>query len=159
MDRKDIIIIILVLIIISLLALGLHNHQVTDQGTDLYRTVKVSPSFSLDVPLSSNLTRENVSENMYIVNDYQNDIQIISFNMKNASKMDLIEDGYQYLKREESYKFGAEEIIKISNHTVWHNKDDGSYIAFFSPNNTEDNIMLVTHDNITMARILSSARY
>ena len=96
---------------------------------------------------------------MYIVNDSQNDIQIISFNMKNASKMDLIEDGYQYLKREESYKFAAEELITISNHTVWHNKDDGSYIAFFSPNSTEDNVMLVTHDNITMARILSSARY
>ena len=157
MDKKDITIIILALAVIALLGLGAYQYM--SQEVDLYHTVNITSTFSLDVPVSDNLNKTQISENMYIVNDSENDIQIISFNMKDASKLDLIEDGYQYLTREESYKFGAEEIIDISNHKVWHDKADNSYIAFFAPNNTDDNIMVVCHDNETMARIISSARY
>ena len=157
MDKKDIIIILLAIAIILLLAMGAYHHS--NENKELYHTVNISSTFSIDVPVSSNLSKDQISENMYIVNDSQNDIIIMSFDMDNASSMDLIEDGYKYYIQEESYKFKADDILNISNHTVWHDKGDNSYIAFFAPNNTKDNIMIVCHDNETMAHMIKTARY
>ena len=122
MDRKDIIIIILSLIIIALLAIGAYNQAREDQI--IYHTVNITDTFSLDVPISDNVTKTQVSQHMHIVNDSQNGIEITSFNMGNESTLDLIEDGSQYLYTQESYKLGAEQIT-LSNHTVWYNRKGG----------------------------------
>ena len=95
---------------------------------------------------------------MHIVNDSQNGIEITSFNMGNESTMDLIGDGSQYLYTQESYKLGTEQI-NLSNHTVWYNRKDNNYIAFFSPENTSDNVIIVCKDNETMARMISTVKY
>ena len=126
MDRKDIIIIILSLIIIALLAIGAYNQAREDQI--IYHTVNITDTFSLDVPISDNVTKTQ------------------------------IEDGSQYLYTQESYKLGAEQIT-LSNHTVWYNRKDKNYIAFFSPENTNDNVIIVCKDNETMARMISTVRY
>ena len=156
MDKKDIIIIILSLIIVALLAMHAFNY--TEENPILYHTVNITDTFSLDVPVSENVTKTQVSEHMHIVNDSENDIIITSFNLGNASAMELIEDGPQYLATQESYKLGAEQIT-LSNHTVWHNAKDNDYIAFFSPEESNDNIIIVCKDNETMARMLSSVKY
>ena len=156
MDRKDIIIIILSLIIIALLAIGAYNQAREDQI--IYHTVNITDTFSLDVPISDNVTKTQVSPHMHIVNDSQNGIEITSFNMGNESTFDLIEDGSQYLYTQESYKLGAEQIT-LSNHTVWYNRKDSNYIAFFSPEKTNDNVIIVCKDNETMARMISSVKY
>ena len=78
--------------------------------------------------------------------------------MGNDSALDLIEDGSHYLYTQEAYKIGAEQI-NISNHTVWFNRKNNKYITFFSPENTNDNIIIVCKDNETMARMISSAKY
>ena len=115
MDRKDIIIIILSLIIIALLAIGAYNQAREEQI--IYHTVNITDTFSLDVPISDNVTKTQVSPHMHIVNDSQNGIEITSFNMGNESTMDLIGDGSQYLYTQESYKLGAEQI-NLSNHKL-----------------------------------------
>ena len=139
MDRKDIIIIILSLIIIALLAIGAYNQAREDQI--IYHTVNITDTFSLDVPISDNVTKTQVSPHMHIVNDSQNGIEITSFNMGNESTFDLIEDGSQYLYTQESYR------------------KDNNYIAFFSPENTNDNVIIVCKDNETMARMIESVNY
>lgn len=156
MDKKDIIIIILTLIIIAMLSAFAYNHM--EENQILYKTVNITDTFSLDVPISDDVTKTQVSEHMHIVNDSQNNITITSFNLGNTSTMELIGDGYQYLKAQESYKIGAEQIT-LSNHTVWYNRKDNTYIAFFSPEETNDNIIIVCHDNETMARMISSVHY
>ena len=156
MDRKDVIIIILTLIIIVLLAFGAYNTAIEEKT--LYHTVNITDTFSLDVPVSENVSKTQVSPNMHIVNDSQNGIEITSLNLGNESTMDLIEDGSQYLYSQESYKIGAEQT-NISNHTVWHNSKDNNYIAFFSPEETNDNIIIVCKNNETMAHMISSVKY
>ena len=71
MDKKDIIIIILTIIIIALLAV---NYMPENQI--LYKTVNITDTFSLDVPISDDVTKTQVSEHMHIVNDSQNNITI-----------------------------------------------------------------------------------
>ena len=156
MDKKDIIIIILSLIIIALLAIGAYNQAREEQI--IYHTVNITDTFSLDVPISDNVTKTQISPHMHIVNDSQNGIEITSFNMGNESTMDLIGDGSQYLYTQESYKLGAEQI-NLSDHTVWYNRKDNNYIAFFSPENTSDNVIIVCKDNETMARMISTVKY
>ena len=156
MDRKDVIIIILSLIIIVLLAIGAYNQAREDQI--LYHTVNITDTFSLDVPLSDNVTKTQLSEHMHIVNDSQNNIEITSLNLGNESTMDLIEDGSQYLYTQESYKLGAEQIT-LSNHTVWYDRKENNYIAFFSNESTNDNVIIVCKDNETMARMISTVSY
>ena len=78
--------------------------------------------------------------------------------MGNESTLDLIEDGSQYIYKQESYKIGAQQI-NLSNHTVWYNKKDNNYIAFFSPEETNDNVIIVCKDKDTMARMISSVNY
>ena len=153
MDKKDIIIITLTIIIIALLAV---NYMPENQI--LYKTVNITDTFSLDVPISDDVTKTQVSEHMHIVNDSQNNITITSFNLGNTSTMELIDDGYHYLATQESYKIGAEQIT-LSNHTVWYNRKDNTYIAFFSPDDTNDNIIIVCKDNETMANMISSVKY
>ena len=156
MDKKDVIIIILTLIIIALLAMGTYHHA--EEKKILYHTVNITDTFSLDVPVSSNVTKTQESPNMHIVNDSQNNITIISFNLGNESALDLLEDGSQYLYTQEAYKIGAEQI-NISNHTVWYNSKDNNYIAFFSPEETNDNVIIVCKDNLTMSRMIESVKY
>lgn len=156
MDRKDVIIIILTLIIIALLAFGAYNTAIEEKT--LYHTVNITDTFSLDVPVSENVSKTQVSPNMHIVNDSQNEILITSFNMGNESTLDLIEDGSQYIYKQESYKIGAEQF-NMSNHTVWYNRNDNNYIAFFSNETTNDNVIIVTKDNQTMERLISTVRY
>ena len=156
MDRKDIIIIILSLIIIVFLAIGAYNQAREDQI--IYHTVNITDTFSLDVPISDNVTKTQVSEHMHIVNDSQNGIEITSLNLGNESAMDLIEDGSQYLYTQESYKLGAEQIT-LSNHTVWHDRKENNYIAFFSNETTNDNVIIVCKDNETMSRMISTVSY
>ena len=155
-NKKDIIIIILTLIIIALLSMFAYDYMQEEKV--LYHTVNITDTFSLDVPLSSDVTKTQVSEHMHIVNDSQNNITITSFNMGDESTLNLIEDGSQYLYKQESYKIGAEQI-NISNHTVWHNEKEGNYIAFFSPEETNDNIIIVCKNKETMANMISSVKY
>lgn len=124
----------------------------------LYHTVNITDTFSLDVPISDNVTKTQISPHMHIVNDSKNNITITSFNMGNASTLELLEDGPQYISTQESYKIGAEQIT-LSNHTVWHNAKDNNYIAFFSPEETNDNVIIVCKDNLTMARMIESVNY
>ena len=155
-DKKDLIIIILALIIIALLSMFAYDHM--QEERILYHTVNITDTFSLDVPISENVTKTQLSEHMHIVNDSQNNITITSFNLGNTSTMELIDDGYHYLATQESYKIGAEQIT-LSNHTVWYNRKDNTYIAFFSPDDTNDNIIIVCKDNETMANMISSVKY
>ena len=155
-NKKDIIIIMLTLIIIALISVIAYDHM--QEENVLYHTVNITDTFSLDVPISENVTKTQVSEHMHIVNDSQNNITITSFNMGNESALDLIEDGSQYLYKQESYKIGAEQIT-LSNHTVWHNEKEGNYIAFFSPEETNDNIIIVCKDNETMTNMIGSVKY
>ena len=155
-DKKDLIIIILALIIIALLSMFAYDHM--QEERILYHTVNITETFSLDVPISENVTKTQLSEHMHIVNDSQNNITITSFNMGDESTLNLIEDGSQYLYKQESYKIGAEQIT-LSNHTVWHNEKEGNYIAFFSPEETNDNIIIVCKNKETMANMISSVKY
>ena len=109
MDRKDIIILILSLIIIAFLAIGAYNQAREEQI--IYHTVNITDTFSLDVPISDNVTKTQVSPHMHIVNDSQNGIEITSLNLGNESAMDLIEDGSQYLYTQESYKLGQNSPV------------------------------------------------
>lgn len=156
MDKKDIIIIFLIIIIIALLALG--TYHPASENKILYHTVNITDTFSMDVPVSDNVSKTQVSEHMHIVNDSQNNITITSFNMGNTSTMELIQDGYQYLTTEESYKLGAEQIT-LANHTVWYDRKENNYIAFISPEETNDNVIIVCKDNVTMARMISTVKY
>lgn len=136
--------------------MGAYEHMREDQI--LYHTVNITDTFSLDVPLSDNVTKTQLSEHMHVVNDSQNNIEITSLNLGNESTLDLIEDGSQYLYTQESYKLGAEQIT-LSNHTVWYDRKENNYIAFFSPENTNDNVIIVCKDNETMARMISTVKY
>ena len=63
--KKDIIIIMLTLIIIALISVIAYDH--IEESQMLYHTVNITDTFSLDVPLSSDVTKTQVSEHMHIV--------------------------------------------------------------------------------------------
>ena len=67
MDKKDVIIIILSLVIIGLIAFNMIDY--TPENQNLYHTVNITDTFSLDVPVSENVTKTQVSPDMHIVND------------------------------------------------------------------------------------------
>lgn len=152
MDRKDIIIILLSLIIIALLA----NNYMED-NTILYQTVNLTSTFSIDVPYSQSVTNTQLDEHLHLINDTQNDIQIYCFNTGGTSITGLLTEGTGFVTTREMYKLGAEQIT-LSNYTVYYNRKDNNYMAFFS-NEHNDNVMIITHDNETMARMIESVNY
>lgn len=152
MDRKDIIIILLSIIIIALL---LNNYM--EDNTILYQTVNLTSTFSIDVPYSQSVTNTQLDEHLHLINDTQNDIQIYCFNTGGTSVTDLLTEGTSFVTTREMYKLGAEQIT-LSNYTVYYNRKDNNYMAFFS-NEHNDNVMIITHDNETMARMIESVNY
>ena len=152
MDRKDIIIMLLLLTIVALLA---GNYM--EDHTVLYQTVNLTSTFSLDVPYSQNVTNTLIDDHLHLINDTQNDILIYCFNTGGTSVSDLLLEGSQYVAIRESYRLGAEQIT-LSNHTVYHNQKDSYYMATFSNDETNDNVVIISHDNETMARMIASVR-
>lgn len=74
-----------------------------------------------------------------------NDIIIYFFNRGATSLGVFLIEWTNFLTTRESYKLKAKEI-SLSNHTVWFNRKDNHYIAFFSNEETNDNLIIVSHE-------------
>ena len=119
----------------------------------LYQPVNVTDTFQVELPISENVTRETIDNHTVIISC--RNITISSFNTAGTGLDDLLIDGTEFAAKREAYKIGAEQIL-ISNHTVWHNAKDNYYMAYFSSNESHDNVMIVCNDNETMAHIIDS---
>ena len=81
MDTKKIIIIALTIILVALIALGTYLY-ISNQGPE-YQNVHITDTFSLDIPVSDNITNKTISNRINVINDTKNDV-IITLRTTNA---------------------------------------------------------------------------
>lgn len=157
MNKKNIITILIILIIVVVAILTAYIYF-SDSNIQ-YRNVFVSKSCELDIPISSNLSNSTIADNITILNDTQHDLVVISDNSYNDENLSsTLINGVSFLALRESYKNGGEQE-KISNQTVWYNKNTQYYIAVIENNNTHDNILIITKNKKILTYMINSITY
>ena len=152
MDTKKIIIIALTIILVALIALGTYLY-ISNQGPE-YQNVHITDTFSLDIPVSDNITNKTIS-NRNVINDTKNNVIITSFNSAGTSLDEMLTDGTQLAATRDAFKVGSEQIT-IANQTVWHNEGTGYYMVYYTSEQTHDNVVIACKNNDTMAHMISS---
>ena len=153
MDTKKIIIITLTVILVALIALGTYLY-LSNQGPE-YQNIQITNTFSLDIPVSDNISNKTISNRINVLNDTKNDVVITSFNSAGTSFDELLTDGTQLAVTRDSFKVGSEQIT-MGNQTVWYNEDTGYYMTYYTSNQTHDNVVIACKNNDTMAHMISS---
>ena len=153
MDTKKISIIALTIILVALIALGTYLY-ISNQGPE-YQNVHITDTFSLDIPVSDNITNKTISNRINVINDTKNDVIITSFNSAGTSLDEMLTDGTQLAATRDAFKVGSEQIT-IANQTVWHNEGTGYYMVYYTSEQTHDNVVIACKNNDTMAHMISS---
>lgn len=153
MDKNKIIIIAVTAIIVVAVAIGTYFYISNQEPA--YQTVNVTDTFSLDIPVSDNLTNKTLSNKIHVLNDTKNDVIVISFNSAGTSFDELLTDGTQFAVMRDAYKVGSEQI-SLANQTCWHNEDTGYYMTYYTSEATHDNVVLATKNNDTLAHMIST---
>ena len=146
METKKVILILITVIIIVAIVLGaclylnLFNQEIE------YKNVNVTSTFSVDIPISDNITNETISNAINVINDTKYDVVITSFNTADPSFEELITDGTEFASLKDSYIIGSKQI-KLANQTVWYNLNTGYYMVYYTSEDTHDNVFIVSKNN------------
>lgn len=154
MDKKKTGILFIGIIIIVAMVLLLAYHYNGPMILQKYEGVNVTSTFSADIPTPNNITNQTI-DNITIMNDTENNLTIASYNCEEKSFDDLVTEGSKFLAIKNSYKDGAEKI-KLANQTVWHNKKTGTYMVYYSLEESHDHVIIVSNNNNTLAHIIST---
>lgn len=157
MDNKNIKILLIVIILIVALAIGSYLYLNFYNNEIEYKNINVTSTFSLDFPVSDNLTNKTISNRINIINDTKNEVQIISFNSDGTSLDELFTDGTQFAAMRDSYKIGSEKIT-LANQTVWYNEDTGYYMVYYTSEETHDNVVITSKNNETLSHMISTVK-
>ncbi|MGN1362092.1 MAG: hypothetical protein ACI4VU_00015 [Methanobrevibacter sp.] len=157
MNKKNIITILIILIIVVIAILTAYVYF--SDSSIQYKNVFISSSCELDIPVSSNLSNSTIADNITILNDTQHDVLVISDNSYDDENLSsTLINGVSFASIRDSYKNGGEQE-KISNQTVFYNKNTKYYIAVIGNNNTHDNILIITKDKKILTHMINSITY
>ncbi len=157
MDTKKIIIIVIAVIIVLTVAFGIYYYFNFSKPEIKYENINVTSTFSLDIPISDNITNKTISNRINIINDTKDEVTITSFNSDGTSFDELLTDGPQFAALRDSYKIGSEQI-QLANQTVWYNENTGYYMVYYSLEETHDNVIIVSKNNDTLAHMMSTVK-
>ena len=118
-----------------------------------YTRIGLTNSSSLEVPISEHSTN-TVVNGINIFNDTQHDVTVMYFNSIDGNQVAAVE--LEYIRDD----FVANSVQEtIANQTVWHNEDNGTYMAFIGNYLTHDNIMIICKDPEVLEHMIASAKY
>ncbi|OWT32558.1 hypothetical protein BGI41_07045 [Methanobrevibacter sp. 87.7] len=156
MDKK-LLTSIIIIIIIAIIA-GVTAFVYFSNPNVQYTNVELSPSCTIDIPVSNNLVNNTIGDNISQINDTQNDFFIMYYNSNSGNLSSSLGDGVKLAAIRDSYKIGAEQET-INNETVWYNKDTKYYMTFLGNDTTHDNILIVTKNKNILTHVMTSIKY
>lgn len=147
MNKKYLIIgVVIVVAIIAAFA-------ITSSGNIKYTTLDVSKTCSLQVPESNDVA--GINSGVFTHVDKEHDLNISSYNSAESNNSSAAD---QMNSLVENQKLNA-QALEENGTTIYYNQNAGTYAISLVNNETQDNILIITHDKDLSLAIANSVKY
>ena len=150
MDLRRILLVLLVIAVVLTSSFFLLNYDETIK----YNRVGLTNSSSIDMPISDQSTNAVIKNGIYLINDTQHDLTVMYFNSAQGNQVAAVE--LEYIRND----FIANSVQEtLGNQTIWHNEENGTYMAFIGNHVTHDNILIICKDPEMLEHMINSVKY
>ncbi len=138
-----------VVIVVAIIA----AFAITSSGNTKYTTLDVSKTCSLQVPESNDVA--GINSGVFTHVDKEHNLNISSYNSAESNNSSAIDKMNSLVENQKLNTQALEE----NGTTIYYNKDAGTYAISLVNNQTQDNILIVTHDKDLALKIANSVKY
>ncbi|MBE6512326.1 MAG: hypothetical protein E7Z75_04150 [Methanobrevibacter olleyae] len=150
MDLRRLLMVLLVIAVVLTSSFFLLNYDETIK----YNRVGLTDSSSIDMPISDQSTTAVIKNGIYLINDTQHDLTVMYFNSAQGNQVAAVE--LEYIRND----FIANSVQEtLGNQTIWHNEENGTYMAFIGNHVTHDNILIICKDPEMLEHMIGSVKY
>lgn len=150
MDFRRLLLVILVIVVVLTSSFFFLGYDETVK----YKRVGLTNSSSIEIPISDATTNTVVNGGINLLNDTKHDLSLFYFNSGEGNQVAAVE--LEYI-RNDFVENSAQE--NINGQTIWHNEENGTYMAFTGNYVTHDNILIICKDPEMLSHMIASARY
>ena len=119
-----------------------------------YTRVSLTNTSSIEMPITDQSTNAVINNGIYLINDTQHDLTLMYFNSAEGNQVAAVE--LEYIRND----FVANSVQEtLGNQTVWHNQENGTYMAFIGNYVTHDNILIICKDPEMLEHMIGSVQY
>lgn len=140
-----------VIIVIAIIAV----FAIVSNGNIEYTNLDVSKTCSLQVPESNDVAGGSNDSGIFTHVDNEHDLNITSYNNAESNNSSGVA---QMNLLVENQKMNA-QALEENGTTIYYNKDAGTYAISLINNETQDNVLIVTHDKDLALEIANSVKY
>jgi hypothetical protein len=149
-DLRRILLVLLVIAVVLSCSFFLLNYD----DSVHYNRIGLTNTSSIEVPVSDGSTNTVVNGGIHLINDTKHDLIVMYFNSEEGNQVAAVE--LEYIRNE----FAANSVQEtLGNQTIWHNEENGTYMAFIGNYVTHDNILIICKDPEILEHMIASARY
>ncbi|MBQ2962507.1 hypothetical protein [Methanobrevibacter sp.] len=150
MDLRRVLLVLLVIVVVLATSFFLLGYDETIK----YERVDLTSTSSIEMPISDQSTNTVINNGINLINDTQHDLTVMYFNSEQGNQVAAVE--LEYIRND----FVANSVQDtLGNQTVWHNEENGTYMAFIGNHITHDNILIICKDPEMLEHMIASARY
>ena len=150
MDLRRLLLVFLVVVVVLASSFFFLNYDETVH----YTRVGLTNTSSIEMPISDQSTNAVINNGIYLINDTQHDLTLMYFNSAEGNQVAAVE--LEYIRND----FVANSVEEtLGNQTVWHNQENGTYMAFIGNYVTHDNILIICKDPEMLEHMIGSVQY
>ena len=150
MDLRRLLLVFLVVVVVLASSFFFLNYDETVH----YTRVGLTNTSSIEMPISDQSTNAVINNGIYLINDTQHDLTLMYFNSAEGNQVAAVE--LEYIRND----FTANSVEEtLGNQTVWHNQENGTYMAFIGNYVTHDNILIICKNPEMLEHMIGSVQY
>ena len=150
MDLRRLLLVFLVVVVVLASSFFFLNYDETVH----YTRVGLTNTSSIEMPISDQSTNAVINNGIYLINDTQHDLTLMYFNSAEGNQVAAVE--LEYIRND----FTSNSVQEtLGNQTVWHNEENGTYMAFIGNYITHDNILIICKDPEMLEHMIGSVQY
>ena len=150
MDLRRLLVVLLVIAVVLVSSFFLLNYDETVK----YNRVSLTNTSSIEMPISDQSTTAVVHNGINLINDTKHDLTVMYFNSAQGNQVAAVE--LEYIRND----FISNSVQEtLGNQAIWHNEENGTYMAFIGNHVTHDNILIICKDPEMLEHIITSVKY
>lgn len=150
MDLRRLLVVLLVIAVVLVSSFFLLNYDETVK----YNRVGLTNTSSIEMPISDQSTTAVVHNGINLINDTKHDLTVMYFNSAQGNQVAAVE--LEYIRND----FISNSVQEtLGNQAIWHNEENGTYMAFIGNHVTHDNILIICKDPEMLEHIITSVKY
>ena len=150
MDLRRLMLVFLVIIVVLASSFFFLNYDETVH----YTRVSLTNTSSIEMPVTDQSTNTVINGGINLINDTQHDLTVMYFNSGDGNQVAAVE--FEFIRND----FATSSVQEtLGNQTIWHNEENGTYMAFIGNHVTHDNILIMCKDPEILEHMIASAQY